>query len=471
MEVVSKEDYPNRDYESLFAFMQYCQRVARERNRPQIASICLETRYLDPLAVLQSIYEPSHLCLYFEYPASDFAIVGAEVVVEGVFSGSERFLRVKEFSQDILENSIVIGDLDIPFTGPHFFTSFTFQDEVSDEDLFPSARVFLPRWQVVRSNSVCCAVANVAIGSESNLTLLAQKVWGAHQKFNVFDYRQVLLDGKDDESRFIELGGVGWYEKAVGKAMACIKGGDFQKIVIARELDIEGSRLFDPLTSLNRLREKFPQCTSCFVSNGLGQSFITTSPERLLKVEKGRIKTEAVAGSAPRGESAIEDVQFGKNLLESDKDLREHRFVVDSIVERLEVLNMVPEYKKMPGLKKLANVQHLCTPIEAEMAESLHFLDIAAVLHPTPAVCGTPLNVTREMISDIENFERGLYAGVMGWFNAYGDGELVVGIRSALIDGQKARLYTGSGIVEGSDPDSERRETDIKLQAILQNLQ
>jgi menaquinone-specific isochorismate synthase len=91
-------------------------------------------------------------------------------------------------------------------------------------------------------------------------------------------------------------------------------------------------------------------------------------------------------------------------------------------------------------------------------------------LHPTPAVCGTPLNEAREAISKIENFERGLYAGVIGWFDAKGDGELVVGIRSALIDGCKARLYTGSGIVKGSDPNSERRETDIKLQAMLQNL-
>ncbi len=470
MEIVAKEVYLNRDYDSLYAFLKYCQARAKEKEQVQVACICLETRYLDPLAVLQSIYEAESLSFYFEHPVSDFAIAGAEAVVEASFEGPERFEKVRDFSRQVLENTIVIGDLDVPFSGPHFFTSFTFYDEVLPRSAFPPARVFLPRWQVGRNGSSCIALANIPVAPEGDLEFLAQKVWAAHKKFNSFDYQEVALTGDNENARFVEVGGLGWYEKAVKTATSCIEKGEFDKIVIARELDIEGDKAFDSLTSLNRLREAFPLCFSCFVANGKGQSFSSATPERLLKVVDGRVKTEAVAGSTSRGSSAADDAYLGKMLLESDKDLREHRFVVDSIVERLQSLGIASKLENKPRLKKLANIQHLCTPIEADMPRHLHFLDIAAVLHPTPAVCGTPLEASRQRIAKIENFDRGLYAGAIGWFNYHGDGELVVGIRSALIDGRKARLYSGGGIVEGSDPESERRETDIKLQAMLANL-
>lgn len=470
MEVVSKEVYPNRDYESLCAFLEYCQRRAKEKGRVQIACICLETKYLDPLAVLQSIYEVGNLSFYFEHPVSDFAIAGAEAIVEAGFEGAERFEKVRDFARGVLENTIVIGDLEVPFSGPHFFTSFTFYDEVGEGSAFPPGRVFLPRWQVARSGSSCSAVANIPIAPEGDLEFIARKVWAAHQKFSSFDYREVPVTEESENSSFVEVGGLGWYENAVEEATNCIERGEFEKIVIGRELDIEGERAFDPLASLNRLREAFPLCFSCFIANGRGQSFSSATPERLIKVAKGRVKTEAVAGSASRGSSAAEDAHLGKKLLESDKDCREHRFVVDSIVERLESLGIHSELEDRPRLRKLANIQHLCTPIEANMPKSLHFLDVAAVLHPTPAVCGTPLEASRLAIAKIENFERGLYGGAIGWFDYRGEGELVVGIRSALIDGRKARLYTGGGIVKGSDPESERRETEIKLQAMLANL-
>lgn len=470
MKILPREVYLNRDFDSLYAFLQYCQGVAREKGRVQLASICLETRYLDPLAVLQSIYEVDELSFYFEHPASDFAIAGAEAVIEASFEGPERFLKVREFSKEVLENTIVVGDVDVLFSGPHFFTSFTFYDRVGEGSAFPAARVFLPRWQVARRGSSCSAVANILIEPEGDLKFLAKKVWAAHEKFTSFDYGEVPVSRDNENVSFVEVGGVDWYENAVREATSCIERGEFEKIVIARELDIEGDKAFDPLSSLNCLREAFPLCVSCFIANGRGQSFSSVTPERLLKVSGGRVQTEAVAGSTGRGKTAADDAYLGKMLLESDKDLREHGFVVDSITERLCFLAIRPEIEKRPRLKKLANIQHLCTLIEADMPKGLHFLDVAAVLHPTPAVCGTPLEASRDGIAKIENFERGLYAGVIGWFDHRGDGELVVGIRSALIDGQKARLYTGGGIVRGSDPESERRETEIKLQAMLGNL-
>jgi menaquinone-specific isochorismate synthase len=177
--------------------------------------------------------------------------------------------------------------------------------------------------------------------------------------------------------------------------------------------------------------------------------------------------TEAIAGSAPRGQTASEDAKHARALLESVKDLREHICVRDSILRRLEKVGVEGKAEANPQLLLLANVQHLRTRIEAEVGEAVHLLDILPEMHPTPAVGGSPREAAVPSIADLEQIDRGLYAGVIGWFNHLNEGEMVVGIRSALIEGKRARLYAGAGIVEGSDPNKERRETEMKLRALL----
>ena len=177
--------------------------------------------------------------------------------------------------------------------------------------------------------------------------------------------------------------------------------------------------------------------------------------------------TEAIAGSAPRGQTASEDAKHARALLESGKDLREHICVRDSILRRLEKVGVEGKAESNPQLLLLANVQHLRTRIEAEVGEAVHLLDILPEMHPTPAVGGSPREAALPCIADLEQIDRGLYAGVVGWFNHLNEGEMVVGIRSALIEGKQACLYAGAGIVEGSDPDKEMRETEMKLRALL----
>lgn len=478
MQIVPGKIFSKRDLNSLHDFLNFCQTIAKEKGKLQFASICLETKYLDPLAVLQSIYKPQNLSFYFEHPASNFAITATEAILEASFDGPQRFSKVRDFARQVLENTIITGDLAPPSSGPHFFTSFTFADstksKVKKENVFPAARVFLPRWQFVRNAQRCLSVVNIPIALEADIESLAQKVWSAYQRVNSLDYfmppSPPLDKEANEELKLTEVGKLQSYKDAVRTATGYIHPGGLKKIVIARAVDIERNKPFDPLASLNSLREKYPLCFPCFVNNGKGQSFIAAAPERLLKAENNQILTEALAGSAPRGTSLNEDAHLGKTLLENNKNLREHQFVIDSIVEQLRSLHINPQIEAKPRLKQLANVQHLCTSIEADLPEHLHFLDIAATLHPTPAVCGTPLEASRKAIEKIENFDRGLYAGTIGFFDYKGNGELVVSIRSALIDGKKARLYAGCGIVEGSDPQSEWKETEIKLQAILENI-
>lgn len=157
---------------------------------------------------------------------------------------------------------------------------------------------------------------------------------------------------------------------------------------------------------------------------------------------------------------------LANTLLSSHKEIHEHQVVADFITDRLLHLGLKPQSFPL-RLLQLSNIQHLHTPIRATVPNSIHLLDIVAELHPTPAVAGLPREIACEAIQHWEPFERSLYAAPIGWVNHKGDGEFIVGIRSALIDGCQARLFAGAGIVAGSDPEKELSEVQLKLQALL----
>jgi menaquinone-specific isochorismate synthase len=178
------------------------------------------------------------------------------------------------------------------------------------------------------------------------------------------------------------------------------------------------------------------------------------------------LETEALAGSIRRGAGASEDAALAAALLRSDKDVREQRLVIEAIASRLAQLGLKPEFSAQPEVRRLANVQHLLTPVRAVLPAAVRLLDALAALHPTPAVGGTPQPAAVACIRGLEGFPRGLYAGALGWLNARGGGEFFVGLRSALVDGPRARLYAGAGIVAGSSPENEFAETELKFKAM-----
>jgi menaquinone-specific isochorismate synthase len=263
---------------------------------------------------------------------------------------------------------------------------------------------------------------------------------------------------------------VGDYRLAVARALERIAAGDFRKIVLARACDVELDRPVHPLALLNGLRQRFPACYAFSIGDGAGRSFIGASPERLLRVSQGVLETEALAGSARRGSTASEDAAVGGALLRSEKDLREQGLVLESIARRLGSLGMAVDTSVRPTLRRLANVQHLWTPVRVRLTEGVSALEALAVLHPTPAVGGTPRARAVGEIRGLEGFPRGLYAGALGWLNSRGGGEFFVGIRSALVSGRRARVYAGAGIVAGSTPDREFAETELKFGALLEAL-
>ena len=226
----------------------------------------------------------------------------------------------------------------------------------------------------MRSADRFCAVANCLVDSDSDLTALAERIWRAHAKFRSFDYSSLTgaARGKPGMGRPskedpvpVEVGASDHFKRSVALALDDIAGGKFRKVVLARAVDVTTGSDLHPLAALNRLRERYPDCYSFSVGNGRGQSFIGATPERLVKVIGRSIETEALAGSTRRGRSAMEDAMLVRQLLNSDKDIREQRMVLESIVRRLEGLGVAARGSERIGVLQLSNVQHLHTPVEA----------------------------------------------------------------------------------------------------------
>ncbi len=500
----------NASPDALRAFLGECRDAAVRDGHLKLVSISLAVDALDPLAVLESIFEPAEPHFYAERPSIGTAVAGAEVAVSFSSRGPERFADVQRWIDDTLEHTTAVGDVNAPFGGPHFFAAFAFHDEVEPGEPFAPARVFVPRWQVARAGSTTTAVANLSIAADADLTALTERVWRAHGKFRRFDYkggpgvppagaaerngirvppmmspgvnrgrhsrvaaelgRDVQATTQRPEKAQFTVAENGDYRTAVAHALQRIDAGEFSKIVLARAQDIRADRDLHPLQLLNGLRERFPDCYAFSFAQGGGPSFIGASPERLVRVSRNVLETEALAGSTRRGATASEDAALADALLNSDKDLREQQQVVDDIVSRLEPLGLALEFPSRPQLRRLANVQHLHTPIRATLPDNVRTLDVIAALHPTPAVGGSPRDAAVSRIRELEGFPRGLYAGAIGWMNARGGGEFFVGIRSALVAGPTARVYAGAGIVAGSMPEKEFAETELKFKAMLDAL-
>lgn len=472
MTILPLDPVSNASAAALEAFLAECRDAAAQIGRARLVSITIEVESLDPLAVLESIFEPAERHFYAERPSEGWAITGAESAVAFTTEGPGRFEQAQRFIDTVLEDAILVGSHDAPFGGPHFFSSFCFLDTPGSDQPFESACLFVPRWQVAQREGRTIAVANLLVEGDSPVEALAARVWRAHATFGAFDYSSADFPSEPvgKPARVTEVGGRRSYEAAVSRALERIERGDIEKIVLARAKDVKASGPLHPLWILNGLRQRYGDCMAFSVANGRGQSLIGATPERLLRVSEGVLTTEALAGSAERGATASEDASLGNRLLRSEKDLREHQVVLRSILSGLEPFGLELKYSGRPLLRRLSNVQHLHTPVEARLPRAVRLLELLARLHPTPAVGGTPREVAVPLIAQLEAFPRGLYGGTVGWINSRGGGEFSVALRSALVDGPHARLYAGAGIVAGSTPEQEFAETELKFKAMQDGL-
>ncbi len=252
------------------------------------------------------------------------------------------------------------------------------------------------------------------------------------------------------------------------RVVDALRSGSLEKVVLARCSTCELDRLVTPAALLSRLAAITPNCFHFAFQYNRETAFIGATPELLCSRRGRHVCTEAIAGTRRRGVCAADDDRLGHELLTSDKDRREHGFVVDSVEAALAPLCHAVE-RDAVGLLKLANVQHLCQHMSAELNQGASDADLVAALHPTPAVGGWPTDAARDLIGVLEPFDRGWYAGPVGWIGA-GGLQLGVGIRSGLLSGRSLSLYSGAGLVRDSVAEQEWQEIEDKLSSFIKGL-
>lgn len=467
MQVLPRPSKISLDYQELYQFLLACQQKCLLKNCRQFISIPIAIEQVDPLIIFENFAKQEQLNFYFENRGKQEAIAALDAVAQLQIEGRNRFAEVQDFIKTCLANTAIFDKLNNFVTEPRFFCSFSFFDKNESNYPFPAATVFLPRWQIARYSDRAILVANLAIDANTCLPALIPQLKS--------DIKNILsLDAQPTKYTLPSLhtkAGVeiNKFQQTILSALESIEARKLNKIVLAQALDVLSAKGFSIFNSLDNLRQNHPNCYVFSISNSKGQNFIGASPERLISIRDRQLVIDALAGSAPRGKTAIADKELANLLLNSDKEKREHKVVIDFITQHLEQLGIKANILA-PRLRQLANIQHLWTPIEAKIPHNVHPLEIVAQLHPTPAVAGAARDIACQEIRRYENFERGLYAAPLGWIDAQGNSEFIVGIRSALIDGDRATLYAGAGIVAGSDPDKELAEIQLKLQALLKAL-
>jgi isochorismate synthase len=267
--------------------------------------------------------------------------------------------------------------------------------------------------------------------------------------------------------------GAAAYAAAVGRALELIARGDLAKIVLSRSLRVEAGRAIEPARLVARLAAD-PEVavfdTPLPVAGGASRRLVGATPELLVSRLGSEVASHPLAGSARRSAIADEDRAAARALQNSDKDRREHALVVEQVLDALAPFCAL-DLPGAPTLKATATMWHLGTRIAGQLrSPDTSAAELAAVLHPTPAVCGVPRLEAARAIHDIEGYDRGFYAGAVGWCDASGDGEWFVSLRCAEISGRHARLFAGAGIVAGSQPEREVAETSAKFLAMLDAL-
>jgi menaquinone-specific isochorismate synthase len=257
------------------------------------------------------------------------------------------------------------------------------------------------------------------------------------------------------------------WREVVAEAVEHIRAGDLAKVVLARSIAVTANRPFVTAEVLQRLIALYPSCMVFRVG-----SFLGASPELLISRRDGEVRSHPLAGTVAHSGAGAADRAEVERLLGSVKDRSEHAFVVSELRAALEPYCSTLQVPDTPAILELRNVSHLATPIRGTLRADrpggpAGALELVDAVHPTPAVAGTPTDKATAYLQTVEGFERGPYAGPVGWVDGRGDGDWAIGIRSALVEGAAARIFAGAGIVADSDPAAELAETQLKLQALL----
>jgi isochorismate synthase len=442
------------------------ERAARRGRRTRI-SVTRQVEGIDPCAVAFASRLASDRWFCWEEHDREFALAALGVAHEAISRGPERF---RDVAAECLGGETVVDEpRGLPAgAGGVWVGGFAFDPEGGGSSAWSSltpASLALPELSLCRSGDQTFLTVNAIVQpgddpGERSAALAA--------RLNGLRSDPLPLLDPHPTSR-IEISSArppGEFERMIAAATERIRAGEMSKIVLAREVLVSAGAAHDPAAVFGAMREQFPSCF-CFCCGTPEAAFIGASPELLLRRSGASVSTVALAGSTRRSSDPAVDDHLGEQLLRSDKDRREHAIVAERIARSLRQHAVWVEAGEEPEVVKVANIQHLATPIVAQLAEPRSAVELAGMLHPTPAVGGEPAAAALGAIAELEQMDRGWYAGPVGWMDATEDGEFCVALRSALLRDREAHLYAGVGVVAGSDPAAELAETEIKLGALL----
>jgi menaquinone-specific isochorismate synthase len=402
----------------------------------------------DPLAAIAAA--PHADAFYWRSDATGELVAGLGCLLEVRATGADRFADAR---RAMVEAGV--DDARVRWLG-----GFAFRADGGDE-AFPALRFVVPRllWRRDAEGLRMWCLSGADAADRAHTAELAALAAGAATSLAEPGRSLGAAGGETHAS---------WCAR-VDAARAAIERGELCKVVLARRsvLRIAGQPGAEAL--VGRLADERPRCWSFLVRHA-GESFLGSTPERLLRVEGTRLAADALAGSRPRGADAAEDARWTDELLASHKDRAEHDFVVEHLQRVLARDGGRVRRFEQPAVLALPEAFHLHTPMAADLAAPLHVLEAARRLHPTPAVCGTPRERAEAWIAAGES-DRGWYGGGVGWVAGNGDGEISVALRTARVAEGRAELWAGAGIVAASEPEREWAETETKLDALRSYLE
>jgi isochorismate synthase len=458
---------------SLHAAVTTALRGARADGRPHWVALRARMPVRDGLEDFDRSEQDERF--HWERPDRRLAITGLGCAFEVEAEGDDRFDVAAQSARELFRNLHLAGDPGPRHSGPLLVGGFAFASISAKESAwrdFAPCHFVLPSVLYAREDDEawCTLVRRVAAGDDLEATVSAMsdemrsrispRSGDAHVRSRPRRASDPAAFSVRADRPHAD------YRERVEAALAGIHAGDLEKVVLARSLRVERDSPMDTGRLLDALREAHPSCTLFAVARPSG-IFLGATPEHLVRLSNGCVETAAVAGTAPRSGDPEADARHGQRLLESKKEQAEHAIVVRALRNALEPCCKDLDIPEAPRLLRLGEIQHLETAIRGRLSGEQSVLDLVGRLHPTPAVGGAPRAAANDWIASSEGLDRGWYAGPVGFVDASGDGEFCVALRSALVRGCVADLYAGAGIVDGSLPEAELRETRLKFHSML----
>jgi salicylate biosynthesis isochorismate synthase len=462
------------DHERLAARLALAVKRARRSGGEVLASISLALdAQLDPSAIVCASRRPGERWFVFEQPDRGRAALAAMGTATSLqATGAERFATVADRWRALAAAAVSDSADDPTGGGPLAVGGFAFAAEGGRAPHwreFEPASLTVPEVALVRCERAGQASVRLTLSALARPDDVPEQLLARLER-RVGELRAAPLPLLDPAptGRFQVASAMPpeHFEQAVARARELIRAGELKKIVLAREVQVHAPRAYDPAAVFGVLREEFPSCFVFCVGRG-SSTLVAASPELLVRRQGHRVSTLALAGSTRRSADPAVDAHLGERLLRDESYREEHSIVARRIERTLRPHAVWVTAAAEPELVRIANIQHLATPIRAQLAAPMDALELAELMHPTPAVGGEPLSAAAPLIPALEGLDRGWYTGPVGWADATGDGEFCVALRCALLHENVARCYAGNGIVRDSDPASELAETETKLQALL----